>query len=178
MKTGLSKKVKIITAVACVLVTLAFLCVYSYGAFEISQINRNSNLTEELLQKKKSLDIQKYELLPSEEMGSGDYYLHESGCHRIYLSPYPDVAFFSSRVTAISIEEGCVCDVLGIKIGSSAREIYKILDSYGYKLLRGSDDFIVAEKRRVKITIKLNKAGNAQTVIVSLETTNIGGVNF
>lgn len=53
MKTGLSKKVKIITAVACVLVTLAFLCVYSYGAFEISQINRNSNLTEELLQKKK-----------------------------------------------------------------------------------------------------------------------------
>jgi len=169
----LSKRTKIIISLAASLILVTFVCIYSYGTFEVAQLNRNSSLSLDLLTSKDNVNFDEYEIYPTEGMGNGTHYRHKDGCHRICTGTYPDSVFFSSRVIGVSIEEGCSDNVLGIGYGTSSREIYNIIDKYNYKLTKGSDDWIIAEKGRVHIAIKLNSGGNAQDISVSVKTTNI-----
>lgn len=174
----LSKRTKIIISLTAVLFCVVFICVYSYGTFEVAQLSSNSSLSLDLLMSKDNVNFDEYEIYPTEGMGNGIYYKHKDGCHRICVGTYPDSVFFSSRVIGVSIEDGCEDNVLGIGVGTSAREIYEIIDKYNYKLTKGSDDWIIAKKGRIRISIKLNAGGNAQDISVSVETTNIFGAQY
>ena len=174
----LSKRTKIIISLVAVLTLSAFMCVYAYGTFHVSELNRNSSLSVDLLESGKEVDFDEYEIYPTEGMGNGRYYIHREGCHRICVGTYPDSVFFSSRVIAVSIEDGCPDKVFGIGVGTPAREIYAAFDKYNYKIEKGSDLWIVAKKGRVSIAVRLNEAKNAEDITVRVKTTNIFGVQY
>ena len=174
----LSKKQRIIVISAVMAVTIVFVCVYFSGIFEVLSLNRHSSLAVDLLTPKKSVNLDEYEIYPTEGMGNGTFYVHKDGCHRICIGAYPDSVSPSSKVFAISIEGGCADNVFGISVGTSAREIYAIFDKYNYKIQKGSDDWIVAEKGRISIAIRLNEAKNAEDIAIRVMPTNIFGVQY
>ena len=71
-----------------------------------------------------------------------------------------------------------VISTLGIKIGDDDSIAYKQLEKYKFKIVKSSNDTIVAKKHRLRINVSIGDNYEIKEISVTVDTTNVLRVQY
>ena len=173
-----NKKLVLVLITMLVVFAAVMLVILKQNAFFVlRQFNKASSTDLSLGDSAENIDTEVYR-----EYNDGFFgfsmYRKSDACCELKVSSFPDAFFGSARVTGIYItDENADMYILGIKVGSNAKDLYAAVKALGYKIEKGSEQIVVA--RKGKLTIKAELEDNTVTKIsATLETSNILRIQY
>ena len=173
-----NKKLVLVLITMLVVFAAVMLVILKQNAFFVlRQFNKASSTDLSLGDSAENIDTEVYR-----EYNDGFFgfsmYRKSDACCELKVSSFPDAFFGSARVTGIYItDENADMYILGIKVGSNAKDLYAAVKALGYKIEKGSEQIVVA--RKGKLTIKAEIEDNTVTKIsATLASSNILRIQY
>jgi hypothetical protein len=106
-------------------------------------------------------------------------YRNDNKGAEVKISSFPDASIGKSKITGIYLKENNTdASILGIKIGDDDSIAYKQLEKYKFKIVKSSNDTIIAKKHRLRINVSIGDNYEIKEISVTVDTTNVLRVQY
>ena len=177
IKAFLNKAKTTAIVVLLLFIFILVLCLRLTSFFDIVTLNKNSTLDVPL--------CASYEEIPdgykeyNDDFFGFSMYRNDNKGAEVKTSSFPDASIGKSKITGICLKEtNTDANILGIKIGDDDSIAYKQLEKYKFKIVKSSNDTIVAKKHRLRINVSIGDNYEIKEISVTVDTTNVLRVQY